>query len=276
MKLEPGIHADIAFSDYLQIRAVSNSYLGAIDQCPAKGKTPRKDSLNFIIGRAFHTITLEGLGAFNARYAVSPNINKRTKAGKEEFAAFEQENKDKEILSKDDCILINEMAEAVLCHPIAREMLDGGLSEETLIWHDEETNILCKSRPDKVPYKGKGILIDLKSTSSCDPRKFAYSCKDYGYLRQAGMYLEGATLTSEDSTIYNVFAFITCEKTPPYRVEVFTPDGEYLRWGAYEFHRLLRKEEVLRKTRRYPNFDNDGVFTLEMPAYLKGDLDDND
>ncbi len=274
--LEPGIYKDIPFSEYLKIRAISNSYLGAIDECPAKGKTPRKDSDNFRIGRAFHTITLEGLEAFKERYAVAPTINKRTKEGKAEFALWEMENQDKEFITKEDCIMINEMAEAVLCHPIAREMLAGGVSEETLVWRDEDTGMLCKARPDKSPYKGKGILIDLKSTASCDFRKFAYSCKDYGYLRQAGMYLEGATLTSPDSTIYNIFAFIACEKKPPYRVEVFTPEAEYLKWGTQEFHRLLRKEQVLRKQKKYPNYDYEGVMTLEIPAYLKGELEDND
>lgn len=272
--LKSGIHKDISFSEYLKIRAISNSYLGAIDDCPAKGKTPRKDSDNFRIGRAFHTITLEGLEAFKERYAVEPVINKRTKEGKAEFALWEMENQDKEFISKENCIMINEMAEAVLCHPIAREMLAEGISEETLIWRDEDTGMLCKARPDKSPYKGKGILIDLKSTASCDMRKFAYSCKDYGYLRQAGMYLEGATLTSPDNTIYNIFAFIACEKKPPYRVEVFTPENRYIKWGTYEFHRLLKKEVILRKTRKYTNYDNDGVFTLEIPPYLSKEMEE--
>jgi exodeoxyribonuclease VIII len=269
LKMQTGIHDNVSFEDYLQIRAVSNSYLGAIDKCPAKGKTPSRDSSVFALGRAFHTLTLEGLEAFQERYfTITETLNLRTKAGRERKAEIEAENEGKEVLTKDDCITVHEMCEAVYCHPIAREMLGEGVSEQTLVWRDESTGMLCKARPDKVPHK-PGILIDLKSTASADPRKFLLSCVEYGYIRQAAMYLEGATLTGDE--VYNIFAFIACEKNPPYRTEVFTIDGELLQWGRNEFQRLMEKEEFLRKVKRYPNYNNEGVNTLEMPGYLRGD-----
>ena len=34
----------------------------------------------------------------------------------------------------------------------------------------------------------KAIIVDLKTTKSIDPRKYAYACEDYGYYRQMAMY----------------------------------------------------------------------------------------
>lgn len=270
--MEQGVYQDISDREYRKIKAVSNSYLGRIDKCPAGGKAPSKDTPSFAGGRAFHILTLEGLDAFRERFAVMPKTDKRTKAGKEAYAEFMEANKGLEHISAEDCITANEMTEAVLCHPIARGMLSGGQSEETVVWCDEETGILCKARPDKIPNKSKNIIVDLKSTTSADPRKFAYSCKDYGYIRQAGMYLEGKTLTASGSIVFDQFVFICCEKTPPYRVEIFIPERDYIKWGTYEFHRLLQKEEWLRKSKKYPNYSNDAIFTLEMPSCLNNEL----
>ena len=56
--MKPGIYPNIPFREYLKIEAVSNSYLGRLDECPAKGLIPRKDTDSLGLGRAVHTVVL--------------------------------------------------------------------------------------------------------------------------------------------------------------------------------------------------------------------------
>ena len=74
---------------------------------------------------------------------------------------------------------------------------------------------------DDTTYGNPGvIIIDLKTTQSVDPKKFLYSCMDYGYFRQQAMYqrliknkfpkakwFESRILAVENSGLYKVELF---------------------------------------------------------------------
>ena len=267
MSLQHGVFSDISFRAYRELPAVSNSYLSRLNHCPAAALIEQEDTPAMAFGRALHCLALEGRAEFETRYAVAPKCDKRTKAGKELFAAFCADNAGKECINCDDVEVMHAMALAILAHPFAKQLLEQGLSEQTVIWQDEETGLWCKCRPDRIPTNADGVFIDLKTTSNAAERAFQGQVNSLGYFRQAAMYMEG--LFHATGSVYKHFAFIAVEKEPPYRVEVYTLDDEYMGFGYDDYHILLREEKKYRDSGFYPNYQNAGAIELYAPQYLR-------
>ncbi len=266
--MKQGLFTDISFEEYRKIEAVSNSYLSRLNQCPAAAVIEPEDTPSTLFGRAFHCYSLQHKDFLTNYASFSNYVDKRTKAGKEKWQEFQEANKDKAIIISDDMQKIKDMHMAINKHPFAKELLEKGVSEITVVWQDEETGLWCKCRPDRIPEGEKGILIDLKTTSSASEYVFQGSVIKYGYARQASMSMEG--IAKATGVEYDHFAFISVEKDPPYRTEIYTLDIEFLGYGFDEFHRLLRLEKKCRDSRVYENFQNAGASELFLPAYLKG------
>lgn len=266
--LAPGVYTDISHKQYhdLPIEIVSNSYLGRMDKTPAHTRVKQEDTPALIFGRATHVYILEGAEAFFKEFAVPPSCDKRTKEGKEIWGQFQVANLGKGLVTEDDFVKIIEMDYAVKRHPFAKELLAEGVSEQTVIWKDEETGILCKCRPDRTPDGNKGILVDLKTTRDAAEYAFGKSVLNYGYARQAAFYTEGISKATGQK--FDAFCFIAVESQPPYRCEVYVLAAEYLSWGWTQVHRLLRLETECRVNNLWPNFVNAGAQDLLKPAYL--------
>ncbi len=266
--LQPGIYPNIpaetyhAMTDY-----VSKSYLKRLDKCPAAAKVPQEDTPAMAFGRASHVFLLEGEDAFVKECAVIPaGIDRRTKAGKEDWAHFEVMNQGKTIITAEELRKIIEMRQALLKHPFAPKLLADGVSEQTVIWMDQDTEIACKCRPDRIPSGNKGVLVDLKTCSCAGEYEFCRDVVKYGYDLQAAFYLDG--IREATGTYFDAFCFIALSKEPPYQTEVYILDGEFIQYGRDEYRRLLRIEAGCRKAGLYPNYVNAGLSTLYKPNYL--------
>jgi len=132
-------------------------------------------------GSAFHMAVLEP-ERFRKAYAIKPEgINKRTKAGKEEFAAFEESCKGKEIIDMKMADEVSAMLES--CNEQFGHMLCDG-NAEVSYWRKHESGLVLKARID---YERGDLAMDLKSTA--DPVNFLKACRNFRYDIQAVHYL---------------------------------------------------------------------------------------
>lgn len=266
-----GIHADIPFEDYLAIDAVSNSFLGRLKDCPAKALMKEDDTKALGFGRAVHSIVLEGFNAFRKDFAIEPtDINKRTKAGKEEYAAFLMENKEKGIVTDDEFTHAINMRLAVYDHPMAKRLLAQGVTEQTIIWTSNGTR--CKSRPDALPGDETRTLVDLKTTRDASYEGFLRSVKTFGYARQAAFYLDAMHLVKSGKVgknrLYDAFVIIAVEKEPPYMVGTYQLDQEFIEAGREEYKALLELNKDYKKSGFYPPYQSGELQMLEMPPWF--------
>jgi len=267
--LEPGIHSDIPASAYHAMTDyVSKSYLKRLDKCPAAAKVPQEDTPAMAFGRASHVFLLEGEEAFIEECAVIPaGIDRRTKAGKDEWGYFVAVNQGKTIITAEEFHKIIEMRQALQKHPFAPKLLADGVSEQTVIWVDRDTGIMCKCRPDRIPSGNKGVLVDLKTCSCAAEYEFCRDVVKYGYCIQSAFYLDGLNAVANNG--FDAFCFIAMEKEPPYRTETYMLDADFIAYGRDEYRRLLRIEQKCRERGFYPNYAGDGnLITLFKPAYL--------
>jgi hypothetical protein len=264
--METGFYPSISHTDYHGMTDfVSNSYLGKLAKCPAAAKIQQEDSPAFAFGRACHCYILEGDAEFLKHFCVAPVCDKRTKEGKAVFAEFQAANEGKDVVTADDMLKLVTMREAVYQHPAAAELLALGAAEQTAIWQDAVTGIMCKCRPDWIP-KDSRVIVDLKTTTDAGAVGFGRSVASYGYARQAALYLDGVNAATGGN--YNGFLFIAVEKEAPHRVEVYELDEEFIDYGREEYGRLLELEWKCRDAGEYPNRQSDGVVMLNKPKYL--------
>src|SRR5437762_2753262 len=87
--------------------------------------------------------------------------------------------------------IVCAIAGSIRSHPIASEAFASGEAEVTLIWHDRETGIPCKARPDYLPAHGRWI-VDLKTALSANPRSWRDQAYRFGYHARAAWYLDGS------------------------------------------------------------------------------------
>lgn len=224
---------------YREAEGISRSELFTISKTPLHFKyeqdNPKEDTKSLSFGRAAHKYILEKDDFFND-FAIEPVVDRRTKAGREEFYAFAESLGEKESISMEDYQKILQMYDAIQSNPVAVALLTGE-HEKDFFWVDDLTGEKCKCRPDCLSqYEGKKYIVDYKTTDSCEDGHFERSCRKYGYKFQSGMYTEGVFQNTFEQ--YN-FAFVAQEKTAPYAVRVYFCTPEFVAQGYDKFRELI-------------------------------------
>lgn len=244
--------------DYEKMEGIRRSDLWYMNKTPAHFRyhmdNPDAPTPALLFGIAAHMAILEP-GKFLEQYIVAPNVDRRTKAGKEEYAAFLEEAEGMSVISPDDMNTIHEMQRALLANEEAAGLL-AGTHEIPFCWVDPDTGEKCKCKPDCLhtrPSDGKKFIVDYKTTDSCEDGHFERSARQFGYKFQAGMYTEGVTINTLDD--YN-FAFVAQEKKPPYAVRVYYCDGEFVSEGYDKFRELIGLYHKCRTENTWPGYDS--------------------
>lgn len=200
-------------------------------------------------GTAAHKYILEP-ELFLDDYMVAPEVDRRTKAGKEQYAEFLEQLGERQPIKKADFEVIQAMNDAILMHPTACDLLKHGMHEVPITWTDPDTDEECKCRPDVIN-TAEGLIVDYKTTTSCEDGAFERSCRYYGYKLQAAMYTEG--LFQSQGLLYR-FAFVAQEKTPPYAVRVYMCDPGFVDEGMEQFRDLMKIYHECKQSGKWPGY----------------------
>ena len=138
-----------------------------------------------------------------------------------------------EPLKADHWHLAQAIIESIAANDKARKALSGGVAEETLVWRDALTGLLCKSRMDYYR-EDLGLIVDVKTTEDARPEAVARDIHKYGYHISAAHYLDG--LQALDLPGGQSFAWVFVEKKAPYAIGVYFASADMLDRG-HELHR---------------------------------------
>jgi len=232
-------------NEYNKAEGIRRSDLWKLEDSPEKFKWflehPEEPGPALIFGSACHKMVLEPQD-FLSEYAVAPNVDKRTKEGKEAWARFTEENEGKTVISSDQFITLTEMREALQKYPLAKKLMYGnGETETPFFWTDRETGEKCKVKLDRlIRIKRRFAVIDYKTTVSANTEKFNRSVFNYGYTLQAAMYTE-AVMKTKRLKYRPAFIFVVQEKTAPYSVNIIQVSPEVMEYGLKQFRTLMDK-----------------------------------
>lgn len=207
---------------------------------------------------------------FERTYAIAPIVDKRTKAGKEEWERFAAENEGKLVISRDDVSVMDEMAQAMhKCH-LADDLLhdDMGQVEVPIFWTDTETGERCKAKLDRLitGIDGKRYVVDYKTTTSADTERFNHEVFKLGYYMQAAMYSEGV-MRALELDYMPTFLFVAQEKKAPYSVNVIEVSEDVMKIGTEKFHTLLQKYHECKAVDIWPGYVDDVANETQLPGW---------
>lgn len=220
---------------------LSSHLLADFRRCPQLyfrkrcGLVASEDRPAYLLGRATHSLILEGKEAFQAAFAVGGPINPKTGSPYGPTTkAFSDwaEAQQKDVLTAEQFHLVQQMADSVERHAIARELLSDGVAEGVV--RSEYCGVLCQIRMDWfAPHRA---LCDLKTVDSID--YFEADARRYGYCHQLAFYV--AVLRQRIGLQMPAF-FIAVEKREPFRSGVWRVANEVLDHATRENEAAIRR-----------------------------------
>ena len=180
-----------------------------------QGLVPDEDRPAYLVGRAAHTLILEGRERFDAEYAIGGPVNPRT--GKpfgvatKAFADWAA-TQGKPVLTAEQFAMVVNLTTGVRSHPIAAELLSDGVPEGVV--RTEYCKRPCQARLDF--FNPKRGVIDLKT---CDDLTwFEADARRFNYTHQFAFY--HALIVRVTGREWPVHV-IAVEKKPPHRCGVW-------------------------------------------------------
>lgn len=262
--------------EYRASEGVSRSQLWRLTESPEKFRYyedhPQAPTPAMVFGQFVHKATLEPEGVYE-EFAIAPDIDRRTKAGKEAYAAFAAQAEGKTIISGDDYVTACEMLEAQERTPFVKKLLEGA-HETPYWWTDDLTGEKCKVRLDCLTeIEGFGpVVVDYKTTTDASTEAFMRQAVNLGYDFQAAMYLEGL---EKAAGIKAKFVFIAQEKTAPYSINVLQADPLFIKRGADRFRELIGIYHDCKESGNWYGYMGrfDMVNNLSLPAWLAKEVE---
>ncbi len=285
MSIEPGIYYDLAFSDYLQVDAVSNSKLGLAARSAAHYKHGFGDETTpaLRLGSLTHCGVLEPLQLSN-RYVVEPNfagmpqnVDKKgersfshaTTFVKESRKAFAAANARKTIVTQLEYDKVVGIATSLSKDAKVESLLRDGAAEVSIVWIDEATGLTCKCRVDWLQVAAPDLVrvVDLKTCR--DAMRFENAINDYGYHRQGAFYRRGIKAAfGQDSEHW----LIAVEPDAPYCNRTAPLSEMAISYGDEKISELLALVADCKKSDIWPGYSS--PVEWDLPAWSMSRADE--
>lgn len=262
---EPGLYDDMTDVDYhadpVPGGSLSSTFARLLTRhVPAKAVEERHKAPTraMQLGTAVHAQAL-GTGP----ELIVWQLDGRTKAGKAERAAAAEAINAGLAVAVDDSEhdQIVGMAEVLRSHLELRGLLDTSRKEVSGFWR--EGPIWARARYDLLG----DCAYDYKTSEDVSRRGFSRAMGKFGYHQQGDWYERGLRALGHPAAAAGPLRFICQEKTPPYLVQIHTPDEE-----AAEVARILndRAIEVFHhctRTNTWPGYADLHAEPAALPSF---------
>ena len=244
----------ISKDDYLplsfsSLKAFSRSPLAFLDYKLA----PRKETSAMRFGTLTHRAILEP-----KEYEQTTVIWEGRRAGNA-YKDFVEANPDKDILTTKEAMDIRLLANRVMDHPYAGEMVSQCTDFETPFFIEQ-----C-GLPHRGIIDGMGswFQMDLKTTQNVSHYALERSIYEMKYYMQAAIYQRAAELMGRECTSYFIVAV---ESSGPHHVQVVELEPHYIARGHLEWERLLNKYKAWDGKSAHSHDSEEG-WMMDAPGY---------
>jgi hypothetical protein len=227
----PGL--SMPFADYAAAVGINFSTLKHMARSPLHYlhtlENPPTETPAMLLGRATHTAVFEPM-RFQLDYAIWAG-DRRGSAYQEFLEGCLAQGRS--ILKENEYNTALAIRDSIRGIPEIADLLAKGYPETSLFWVNSSTGLACKGRLDWIT--SEGSILDLKTTSSIDPREFSAHAWRMGYFHQAAMYQEAYAVTSGMGSILRC-GIIAVEKDPPHACRLYwlDPDSLSRAWSEYQ------------------------------------------
>ena len=219
-------------SDYHSNKSISASGLKEIYKKSVYHYLTKKwgaTSESMKLGSAVHSYVLEGKEAFDKEFFVWDKPDLRKKENKERQAEAMALAKNREIISKSQFDIVQEIQAHFYDYDLANHYTKGIVE---LSHYANYENCPVKVRPDCLD-KDNNWISDIKTCQDNSPRAFRSDIYKYNYHLQAFFYclILGIPVVN--------FRFLAVETKPPYTVEVYALNDEQIKHGEQAFNKAF-------------------------------------
>lgn len=249
--------------DYHAQSSISKSGLDLIRKAPAvyrwRKDNPQPPTPAMRMGTLVHTAILEPDRM--SELIVAPTVDRRTSAGKAEWAAFLIESEGKEIATAEELEQLSAIRDAAWSHPACRKALGMIAEVETSIgWQID--GIDCRCRPDAI--LTNGVILDVKTTRGATADEFAKSCAQYRYHVQAAFYSDGYKAAFGDPP--KGFIFLAVETEVPHLCAIYVASEAMTVRGRADYEADLRTYSRCMETGEWPGLSETPT-VIDLPKW---------
>lgn len=229
----------------------------------------KEETAALSIGSAFHCLVLEP-EKFSTYFHVAPEKmpDRRTKAGKEEYAELLEAAEGAQILDYPDYVMIMRMRDALMQHPAASSLIGSIDSAEASIFY-EYLGVKMRSRIDGI-CKGQ-FIVDLKTTLDASYSGFSRSIRKYNYYMQAFLYSKAYEIATGEPP--KAFYFVCVQKNSPYNIGVYEADSVWMKYAEAQLQYYLPKIADSISRDYWPDYNNNSITKLIAPEWVKDEID---
>lgn len=274
-------------TDYHSIDALSNSSLSILKRSPtefyarfvADPPTMKQEETDAMrLGSAVHMLALEP-ERFDSEYAIvegpiNPSTGNPYGRDTKKFQVWldqEMMQQTRKVLLKDEFAESLEIAKAFQSHPAivaimtasTEKVFEQGYELSYLVEGEDPIRLKCK--PDCV-IPSEGLIIDLKTTSDPHPDAWKWSAEDYGYHRQAAIYLQA--MEARYGKPFR-FLFGVVRSKAPYEVGIYELDESSISRGWSEVTDLIAEFKQRSATGDWQSDWQKGIATINVPERRK-------
>lgn len=232
-----------------------------------QGSIPQKKSAKLVLGSAVHVLTLTPSREDELLFVAPRGITRRQQA----FERIAQTKHDQIVLTSDEFDVARRIADSVLENPLAKRLLkDEADNEIAYTWKEPESGLNCKVRFDALKLVDEdAVIVDLKTTSTVEPRAFRHRFANYQYHAQAALYRLAFQdwMPERDSTSVTV----AVQNEPPYTCAVYQVAPSALALGEQTVLKDLVALAESVRTNEWQNPWEAELLTLDLPrwAYIE-------
>lgn len=187
----------------------------------------REPTPAMILGSVVHALILQP-DSFSARFAVEPEVDKRTTAGKDKIAEFLLTAEGKEVVSASTYRTAQEMVSAFIHSPNMEYVRNCTTFEKRFDVKHSATGLpVCGFLDGENPID---YTLEIKTVESAERDNVIRDFYNMKYFLQAGIY----NYVNGKRVLY-----VAIEKTPPYLSKAFYADDDYLTLGKTLFNQAM-------------------------------------
>jgi hypothetical protein len=230
----PSAAVDLDDRSYFALPRLSASGAKTLLKSPARYRyerdNPAKPTAAMEFGTMMHALVLEP-HVFASRYALAPDVDRRTKEGKVAAEQWAANNPGRIAVPSADWERVHAMARAVE-QAGGGDLMVGGDMERAICW--ERDGVPLKAKLDCL---GRDCIVDLKTTSAEDEDSIQRAAWSFGYHISAAAYQEAAEVLT-GRKLPKVFVFVT--STAPHDVVILEASDDFIARGRVLWDKAVR------------------------------------
>lgn len=226
------------------------------------GASTNTQSDAMIRGSLFHAMLLTP-DEVQSEFYIIPKVDRRTKAGKEEFESATARSNGRTLITDDIFSEVSNMVDSAMSSKHVRRLLEIAKKEVSYFWKCPFSGLNFKAKADACCPE---YMIEVKTSRSARPSVFDRLAYNMNYDLSAYHYLEGMRIVSGDMP--RMVYFIVVESDAPYVTQVYKASDSFLELGHKKW---LESTTLLAKSLEnnvWPGYDQlDEILELSAPAW---------